>query len=89
MLHFRRQDRTPELRWHETGIVGGEYGPEPLINIKEFLYEVTAAFCLCIYILMVYGRITEGLSKLDRDLLNGQLISHLQLHLESDKNDAS
>jgi len=48
-----------------------------------------AAFCLCICILMVYGRITKGFSKLDEDLLNDQLISHLQLHLESDKNDAS
>lgn len=59
-----------------------------LINIEQFLYEMTTDLCLCIYILMVYHGITEGFSKMDEDLLNDQLISHLQLHLESDKNDA-
>lgn len=39
--------------------------------------------------MMVYGRITKGFSKLDEDLLNDQLNSHLKLHLESDKNNAS
>lgn len=60
-----------------------------LINIKQFLYEMTTDLCLCIYILMFYHGITEGFSKMDEDLLNDQLISHLQLHLESDKTDAS
>lgn len=50
---------------------------------------MTVAFCLGTYILMVYGRITEGFSKLDEHLLNDQLISGLHLHLESKKKKAS
>lgn len=69
--------------------MGGEYSPEPLINIKYSLYEMMGHSCLCIYILVFYYRVTEGFTKLDEDLCNDQLISHLQLHFESDKKDAS
>lgn len=54
---------------------GWEYSPELLMNIEWFLYGMTTASCLCMYILTLDGRVTEGFSKLDEDLLNNQPIA--------------
>lgn len=48
----------------------GEYSSELLMNIEWFLYGMTTASCLCTNILMLDGRVAEGFSKLDEDLLN-------------------
>lgn len=73
--------------------MGGEYSPEPLINIKysvyEMMYKMMGRCCLCVYILVFYYGVTEGFTKLGEDLCNDQLISQLQLRFESDKKDAS